>query len=135
MNESALNDYILRLKHAADEDAFHSLMEAGEDAVAPVSAAITAECTVSQFKRLVEVLQEIRTKSALTELRRLCLTNFSEKWVLAAEGLFYNNPNAACRILGELLEQTSAPDREAKSKLVSELRASLEPPNSSPAPA
>jgi hypothetical protein len=55
---------------------------------------------------------------------------------LAAEGLFYNNPKAACRILGELLEQASRSDREAKAKFVSELVASLEePPDSPPASA
>lgn len=132
MNESALNDYILRLKDSFDEDAFHSLIEAGEEAVVPVSASITAECSVSQFKRLVEVLQEIRTESALIELRRLCLMDFSEKWVLAAEGLFYNNPKAACRILSELLEQASRSDSEAKSTLVAELL-SIKPPDLPPA--
>jgi hypothetical protein len=79
VNESALSDYISRLKLSSNENAFHSLIEAGEEAVAPVSAAITDECSANQFKRLVEVLQEIRTKSALTELRQLCLMDFSEK--------------------------------------------------------
>ena len=121
MNESALDTYISKLKHSFDEDAFHSLVEAGEEAIDPVLLAITTQCSVSQFKRLVEVLQEIRTEGALAGLRRLCLLEYSEKWEAAAEGLFYNNPTAATRILNELLEQASPSDREAKSRLVVEL--------------
>ena len=79
MTESILNEYISRVKHSSDGDAFHSLIEAGEEAVTPVIRAINTECSVDQFKRLIEVLQEIRTMSALGELRQLCLMDFSKK--------------------------------------------------------
>lgn len=134
MNSAALLEYVSRLKAASDEDAFHCLIEAGDEAVAPVSAAITPECSTNQLKRFVEVLQEIRTNSALNQLRKLCLVDFSEKWIVAAEGLFYNNPNAACRILSEVLQDSAQSDREAKSKVVAELVASLESPNSPNSP-
>jgi hypothetical protein len=132
MTESILNEYISRVKRSSDGDAFHSLIEAGEEAVTPVIRAVNTECSVDQFKRLIEVLQEIRTTSALAELRQLCLMNFSKKLELAAEGLFYNNPEAANRILGELIVEASPVDREAKTKVVAELLASLGPQGSSP---
>ena len=126
MTESNLNEYISRVKYSSDGDAFHSLIEAGEEAVTLVIRAINTECSVDQFKRLIEVLQEIRTMSALAELRQLCLMDFSKKWELAADGLFCNNPKAASRILGELIVEASPVDREAKTKVVAELLASLE---------
>ena len=58
--------------------------------------------------------------------------DFSKKWELAADGLFCNNPKAASRILGELIVEASPVDREAKTKVVAELLASLGPQNSSP---
>jgi hypothetical protein len=70
--------------------------------------------------------------SALAELRQLCLMNFSKKWELAADGLFYNNPETASPILGELIVEASPVDREAKTKVVAELLASLGPQGSSP---
>lgn len=123
MNPTAVAEYLARLLAKADEDAFHSLIEEGDQSVEAVRAALPAS-TNEQAKRLIEVLQEIRTERSRAALAEWCGLPYSERWEMAAEGLFYNDPEAARCVLQHLLEEAIQRRENAKAALIEELLSS-----------
>ena len=102
MNHDAITEYVVRLLDRSDEYAFHSLIEEG-DSVIDVVCRFLSICNNEQFKRLVEVLQEIRTDKSSKVLIELCELPYSERWVIAAEGMFYNNSDLAQSVFEKML--------------------------------
>jgi hypothetical protein len=125
--KDAILEYLTNLTETDDDNAFHSLIEGGEETVAAVNEILTRKCSEAQFKRFVEVLRELRIPSARESLKRLCEQTFSNQWIAAAEGLFYNHPQNAITILNELQHTNSEPDRKSKAPFILELTESLEP--------
>lgn len=127
MSPTAVAQYVARLLAKADEDAFHSLIEEGDQSVAAVRAVLPT-CTREQTKRLIEVLQDIRTDHARATLTVLCKQPYSDQWVMAAEGLFYNDPDAARSVLLGILTEPNMREDVRKSELIEELLSSASPP-------
>jgi len=126
MNSEAIAEYVARLLAKPDEDAFHSLIEGGDQTVEAVRSALST-CSNEQFKRQIEVLQDIRTDRSRATLAELCRGPYSEQWVMAAEGLFYNDPDSARPVLLGFLVGGDKHE-QAKSAFIEELLSSIIPP-------
>lgn len=120
MSPAAVQEYVAGLLAKADEDAFHSLIEEGNQAVAAVGVVLPT-CSKEQFKRLIEVLQDIRTEHSRATLAMLCKQPYSELWVMAAEGLFYNDPTAARSVLAAIVAEANEREEWKKSALIEDL--------------
>lgn len=121
MNLVDASYYLGRLLLKPDEDAFHSLIEAGDPSVEVICTILPA-CNEEQFKRLIDVLRDVRTDHAREALAELCKQPYSKQWEMAAEGLFYNHPDAALSVLLELLAEASNHERKRKSGLIEEFK-------------
>lgn len=120
MDSTAIAEYLSRFLKEQDEDAFHSLIEEGDPSVEAVRAALLT-CTDEQFKLLIEVLQEIRTEFSRTTLADLCMRPYSERWEVAAEGLFYNDTDLARPVFQRILAEERQRGGGQKSALMEEL--------------
>ena len=129
MSPAVVAEYLARLLTKADEDAFHSLIEEGDQSVEAIRLVLQT-CTEEQCKPLIEVLQEIRTDHSRAILASLCKQPYSKQWVMAAEGLFYNNPTEARAVLVSLLAEADENSEQTKAALIEDLFSS----ESSPTP-
>jgi hypothetical protein len=86
MTKEELKEYIVRYLSNGDEDAFHSLIEAGESSLDLLADALSSDTT----EGIVEVLKEIRTKRVTTFLQnRLRSVSTESEWKIFAEALTY----------------------------------------------
>jgi hypothetical protein len=120
MNKSAAIEYVTRLMNGSDEHAFHCLIEFPDEALAAINE-VLQESDTEQFKRLVDVLRELRTAASFQILSGLCECGYSKKWRIAAEGLFYGNPSLATSVLKAHLARASGPGTKEKLSIIEEM--------------
>lgn len=125
MNKNAACWYVERLMNGPDEDAFHSLIESPDEALAAINGVIQ-EADERQFERMVDVLRELRTADSFQVLRGLCERGYSEKWRIAAEGFFYANPTLATTLLMSHLNNPDGLGKNEKQLLIEEMASSVE---------
>jgi hypothetical protein len=83
-----LEDYADRFLNNGDEDAFHSLIEAGESSMDLLVERLSSET----MKDIVDVLKEIRTKRVREFLEdRLRSVIVESEWRIFAEALAYQS--------------------------------------------
>ena len=86
MTNEVLEGYFERFRRTGDEDAFHCLIEAGDDAL----KVLASKMSRNTRKDVVVILQEIRTKGVTSFLKeQLKLASTESSWRIFAEALAY----------------------------------------------
>ncbi|NNC90309.1 MAG: hypothetical protein HKN82_17790 [Akkermansiaceae bacterium] len=90
MTKSALEEYASRYLRTGDEDAFHSLIESGDESL----EVLASRLSINTSKEVAEILQEIRTERVTLFLQeQLKAADTESCWRIFAEALAYQaNP-------------------------------------------
>jgi hypothetical protein len=96
MTSEVVNEYILELLATDSEDAFHCLVESGEDCVVSVIEHLQNANDFGDRSCLIDVLKEVRTPSVIQYLdEQLRAAKSFEEWKLVAEARCYNDEKSA----------------------------------------
>lgn len=99
MNKEAIHEYITELVETNSEDAFHSLVESGEDCVGPIIEHMENITDYDKWVYLIDVLKEVRTAKVRLYLEEQMRDAKSfEKWRLISEARCYNDEKSAASV-------------------------------------
>ena len=114
MTRSYIDENIDSFLRRNDSDSFHNLIDCGEDALVSIDARIAADRSLDTTTRLLDVLQEIRTKDSEAIILEILKSQNLKTWSRALDAFCYFHGNLAVTRLRDLLRSEKDVARSAK---------------------